>query len=451
MIVDGNGERYGRQQGLDREFVWVVVGHATAALGGLVGVRLLTYALPPAAYGELALGLTGATLAQQMLFSPLSAAALRYFAPAQEADDLGAYFRSMWTLARGAISLILTVGAVVLGTLLAVGGRAWLGLTAGAVCLAVLVGACSVLDGMQNAARQRVVVAWHNGIAPWVRFVAALALVAAVGAEGSVAMAGFAGGMALLLASQWWFYHHSLATLSEPHNLGRPEDLTHWRRTLVAYARPFVTWGLFHWAHMASDRWVLQAFGSSEAVGLYAVLFQIGYYPMTLLNMLMGQLMAPVLFAHAGDGRDHARLGEARRLNRWLIALMAGLTAAGVAGAALLHRPLFALLVAPQYRGISPLLPVVVAGAGLFACGQVAALTTLSATLSRWLVAPKIVTAALGIALNGVGAVLWGVRGVVAAGAVSAAVYMLWVLVLAESADTCRAGLPDRFALRLFE
>lgn len=433
---------------LGREFLWVVVGQGTAALGAVVGICLLTRALPPSAYGKLALGLTAATFAQQTLFSPLSAAALRYFAPAREAGELGPYFRSIRALAWNAFLLLTGAGIAALVLLLALDGGAWLRLTAGAVVFAALVGACSLLDGVQNAARQRAVVAWHDGVAPWARFLLAVALVAALGASGDAAMTGFVAATALLLASQWWFYRRRLAHIRCRHEPERPEDTTRWRGTLFDYGWPFVTWGLFSWAQLASDRWALEAFVSTQAVGLYAVLFQVGYYPMTLLSGLLSQLLVPVLFARAGDGRDPARFDDARRLNRRLLVLMAAFTATGVAGATLVHRPLFALLVAPEYRVMSGLLPAVVAAGGLFACGQAAALTLLSAGTSRRLLGPKVATGLLGIALNGVGAALWGVQGVVAANVLTAVAYVSWVLLVAESGGVSEAAPAGRVVLR---
>src|SRR5438874_2297495 len=49
------------------------------------------------------------------------------------------------------------------------------------------------------------------------------------------------------------------------------------------YAWPFAAWGIFTWMQTASDRWALQGRGTSE-VGFYAALYQLGYYPMTLLS-----------------------------------------------------------------------------------------------------------------------------------------------------------------------
>ncbi|HEV2070110.1 MAG TPA: hypothetical protein VGR26_09980, partial [Acidimicrobiales bacterium] len=67
---------------LGREAAWVAAGQAAAALGAFVGVAVLTNVLDPTTYGELALGITLASLAQLVAWSPITAAVLRFFSPA---------------------------------------------------------------------------------------------------------------------------------------------------------------------------------------------------------------------------------------------------------------------------------------------------------------------------------------------------------------------------------
>ena len=82
-----------RLKRLAQEFLWVGLGQAAATLGGLAGVSLLTRALAPERYGELALGMTVAALTQQVVLGPVSGALLRFFAPAAEAGQLNAYLK----------------------------------------------------------------------------------------------------------------------------------------------------------------------------------------------------------------------------------------------------------------------------------------------------------------------------------------------------------------------
>ena len=64
------------------EGIWVAIGQITAIAGALAGMRLITEILNPAAYGELALGLTMANLANQTIMGPLGNGISRYYAPA---------------------------------------------------------------------------------------------------------------------------------------------------------------------------------------------------------------------------------------------------------------------------------------------------------------------------------------------------------------------------------
>ncbi len=97
-------ERFRR---LSKEGFWVVLGQAMAVLGVLVGVRLLTELLDPAAYGELALGMTVATLVNQTVLGPLSNGVTRFYAPAQEQGDLGGYLNAVRRLVLSATGLII--------------------------------------------------------------------------------------------------------------------------------------------------------------------------------------------------------------------------------------------------------------------------------------------------------------------------------------------------------
>src|SRR5207247_7755858 len=96
-----------RAKRLAKEFFWVGAGQVAAIVGGLAGIRLLTQALSPASYGELALGMTAASLTQQVVVGPAAGAILRFFAPATEAKQLGDYLKaSRRLLAEGTLLLV---------------------------------------------------------------------------------------------------------------------------------------------------------------------------------------------------------------------------------------------------------------------------------------------------------------------------------------------------------
>jgi O-antigen/teichoic acid export membrane protein len=322
-------------------------------------------------------------------------------------------------------------------------------LLAAGIAYSAVSGCNAVLDSMQNAARQRLVVAWHQALGQWVRFSAALALIKCVAATSAVAMAGYTAAAAVVLASQLVLFRRGFLAFIPTRASLRDRRTARAVEQMWTYGWPFASWGLFTWAQTASDRWALQMFRPTQEVGLYQVLYQIGYYPISLLTGLLVQLVAPILFESVGRGTSAARLAAARQLNRSLTAGALCLTAVAASVAALFHEPIFSLLAAREYAGASRQLPWITLSGGLFAAGQIAVLERLSHTNTKTLIAPKIVTAVAGVALNAVAARYWGLGGVVRAGAVVSLAYLTWIWLLNRNAgaDAGRIEAAEAAAL----
>jgi O-antigen/teichoic acid export membrane protein len=418
-----------RVRRLGREFIWVGFGQAAAVLGSLVGVRLLTGVLSPDVYGELALGMTLATLVHQVVLGPLCAPASRFFAPAREKGELASFLTALRKLFAQATGIVLLLAGVVCLVLLLTSQIKWLWLALAAFGFALFSGYNSFLDSMQNAARQRSVVAWHQALASWGRFLVAVGMALWLGATSTVAMLGYGLATLLVLCSQWWFFRRMLQPAGDAPATGNG-SAQRWQKQMFTYAWPFAAWGVFAWAQTASDRWALQMFVSTRDVGLYAVLFQLGYYPISLLSGLMVQLVSPIFFQRAGDATDELRIRRVYTINWQLTMATLILTGISTLFASALHSFIFRWLVAPEYRDISWLLPGMVLAGGLFATGQFASISLLSETETHILIAPKIVTAVIGILLNIIGAAWFSISGVVGACIIASSVYMLWILYL---------------------
>ena len=421
------------------EFFWIGAGQGLAMIGALVGVRLMTGLLGPSSYGKLALGMTVATLAQQVFLAPLGNTSQRFFSSSLEANQFGAYLQVVRGLAGRMITLLLVfavAGVIVAST---IGVAHWLPLFLAAFVFAVISGTNALLDCIQNAARHRQLVALHQAAAQWARFAVAAGLILLLGSTSTIAMLGYALASVVILASQWFFFRSKVLPLSDSSVVHDADTVRHWARQMRGYMWPFATWGVFTWALLASDRWALQAFGTTSTVGRHAVLYQLGYFPITMLCATMTQLISPVLFSRAGNGDDPRRSRGVASLNNRLLAAAGLFSALATVLAFALHKHVFWLLVAPEYRNISWLLPWMVLSGGLFASGQIAALSVVSSINTRQLIPVKIVTAILGIGLSISGAYWFGLRGVVAGGIVFSAVHFVWMLLLARRQGTlCR-------------
>lgn len=416
---------------IGHELVWVGIGQALVAIGTLVGIRLLTDALSASVYGELALGMTFTMLVSKTIFGPISGAAIRYFSPAKEKGELTSFLLALRRLmVKG--TTVISLGIVIVSVFfILTRSFHWLWLFIITGVFAVLFGFNAILDGVQNAARQRSVVAWHQAFSTWGRYLIAFGVIFWIGPSSVAAMAGYLVAILLTLISQVLIFRRTLlpknASLFSVSIAG-----SYWESQMYKYAWPFATWGIFTWMQFASDRWALQFFRGTQDVGLYTVLYQLGYYPITILSALFLNLIIPVFFQRAGDGSDVSRIKNVHALN-WRVTKMSLLLTFGLTLlSALFHQLVFGLLAAADYHSVSWLLPGMVLSGGLFASGQFLAVDMMSKTQTHNLIMPKIATATMGAILNICGAIWFGIPGVVAASVIFSISHFVWILTLVK-------------------
>ncbi len=431
-ILNLNDLRISRLLRLGRESFWIASGQAAAAIGSIVGIRILTQILPPSAYGELALGMTLATLSLYIVFNPLSNACLRFYAPAHEALELKEYFWAIRKiLSKSTIALICVSLLIYLGLYLTDYVR-WIWLAIMSFIYTLLFGYSSVLDGLQNAARRRLVVAWHNGSAAWLRFAIAFYLVTLYGVSSYIAMAGFALASALILISQLYFFYKNFSKSVPLKPILKQLNIRKWTRQMFSYAWPFASWGVFLWGLSVADRWALGIFYDTETVGLYTALFQLGYYPMVFLFLVVSQVATPILFGRSGSGRNPDKIDEARALNHYLTLGYLTITVGLFFLSFLFSNQLFSLVVANQYQEVANFLPWMILAGGLFFTGQNTSQLFMIEANTWSLAIPLTITSILGIILIFIGAYIWGLPGVVYARITVSTIHLLCILLLSK-------------------
>lgn len=416
-----------RFQRLAKEGAWIGAGQAAAVAGALVLVRVLTEYLDPEQYGELALGLTVAGLVNQVVMGGVTAGIGRFYSIAAEKKDLVAYFRGSRRLLAFATLAVALIAVVLLAGMFWLDYAKWAALAAAALAFSVLSGYNTSLNGIQNAARQRALVAVHSALDAWLKILLAVGVMIWLGRSSTAVVIGYALSSLLVSGSQFFFLRRSIRPAGTTQ--GTAES---WERRIWAYSWPFSVWGLFTWAQQASDRWALQTFASTEEVGMYAVVYQLGYVPIGLAATMAMTFLGPILYQRSGTATDPTRNIQVHRI-AWrmtLIGLLMTVLAFGFTY--MLHEWIFRLLVDVPYHAVSPVLPWMVLAGGIFAAGQMLALKLMSDMRSTAMTAAKIVTAILGVALNMYGAARFGLHGVVAALVAFSIVYFLWMAWLAQ-------------------
>lgn len=415
-----------RLRRLSKEFGWIIAGQVATVLGSLAAVRVLTEFLTPAQYGELALGLTIALLVNQVVMGGIGNGIGRFYSIASEKGDLAGYFNASRRLLGYATVAVVAIAVVLLPGLAWMDRTHWLGLAAAALVFAVLSGANSCLNGVQNAARQRQIVALHAAMDAWLKIALAVAVILLLGRSSTAVVTGFGLSALVVTASQLVFLRRLLRSQAPPAPVAvRTLD---WAGPIWRYAWPFSTFGVFTWAQQASDRWALEAYSTTADVGAYAALFQLGYTPISIATGLMVTFLGPILFQRSGDASDAARNRTVQRLTWRITWLGIAITGGGFVIALAVHEWLFALLVAAPYRLTSQWLPWMILAGGMFASGQVLSLKPLADIRPAAIIPAKIVTAGVAIGLNILGAARYGLPGVVAAAVVFSAIYLGWMM-----------------------
>lgn len=416
-----------RLKRLAKEGGWIIAGQVVAVAGTLALVRVLTEYLAPTEYGQLALGLTVATLLNQAIFGGIGNGIGRYYSIAAEANDLHGYLRDTRTLLLYGTLAGLAVGGILVLALQLFGHSQWTGLAAATLTFAILSGYNGAINGIQNAARQRAIVALHGGLNAWLKILLAVAVIGWIGTTSEAVVIGYVASIFVVTLSQLIFLRRTIRTRA----IAR-ENHQDWLHRMWTYSWPFSTFGIFTWMHLISDRWALEVFATIEDVGHYAVLFQLGYAPITIMTGMATAFLAPILFQRSGNATDNTRNTGVHQLS-WRLAYVAiAFTAAATLLTFLTHKWVFSLLVASEYRSLSVLLPWFVLAGGLFATAQSLALKLSSEMRTGALAAVKISTAILGVGLNIAGAMLAGLDGVIFGLVIFSVIYLLWMALIAR-------------------
>lgn len=412
---------------LAKEGSWILVSQIVSVLGSLVLVRVLTDYLEPSEYGQLALGLTVASLINQVVMVGLTAGIGRFYSIAIEEGDLPGYIRATLRLLAIAALVVMVISLVLLVVLFWLGYFQWMGLVAAALVFSVFSGYSASLNSMQNAARQRATVAVLSGVDALLKILLAVGVIQLLGHSGTAVIIGYTLSSLIVMGVQLYL----LRRLGSPQEKKKPQLHENWEMQIWKYSLPFSAWGVFTWAQQVSDRWALQNFGSTDEVGLYAVLFQLGYVPLGVATSFAMSLIGPILYQRSGNASDHTR-NTSVHLIAWRITFGGLLmTALAFVFTFLMHEWIFKLLVAARYRSVSYLLPWIVLAGGNFAACQMLALKLMSEMKSRAMTAAKISTAILGVSMNLLGALWFGVPGVVAALVIFSIINFFWMAFLA--------------------
>ena len=415
-----------------KEGSYVAIGQLISILGTLLLIRLLTQYLSPGEYGELALGLSLGGLITQVIMGGIGNSIGRFYSISIEEKDFNGYFYACIKLICYVIAIIFAV-SFLLNLLLAIFINAqYIKFAVAIVLLSILSGINSYLSSIQNAARQRAIVALHAALDVSLKIIFALLAMYIFGYTSTVVIVGYIISIVIVVISQFIFMW-KLIIISD--RKFKNINTNYWIDRMLNYALPFSAWGLFTWIQQISDRWALERFTTISDVGNYVAIFQFGYSPTVILSSMSIAFISPIIFEKVGDATIKSKSNIAEKIV-WRLAMLT-LFISFISFIVLLniHDWIITFLVAEPFRESSKFLPWIMLSGGMFATGQIFSVKLMSELKSYQLTVVKIVTAVIGILLNIVGAWLLGILGVVMALLAFSIIYLAWMAFLAKTCD----------------
>lgn len=400
----------GRIRRLIGEGFWVAVGQVLTVLGSLFQVRVLTEYLEPAQYGELQIALTISGLVTSTLMASVAPGITRYYSISTEKSDTSRYLEASKRLVIYASLVVLAVSIALSVMLFFADMSSWILLGIVACGVGLFSSYSGTLGSIQNAARQRIVFVAHSVANAWLKIVFSVLLIIFFAKTSLSVALGFLISAFLVTVSQLYFLR---ALPGRNHDRPDGPPVENWSHSILQFSRPFFIWGIFGWMQQSSSKWALGLFSSTDDVGLFSALFQLGYVPLSLVSTLLMTFVTPILYSRVGDAGNAQRVSDAIKSMSWLGGVLLVGVALAVGLADILKTSIFDFAVGEKYKIGASYLPIMVLAGGLFAVGLVVSSIPSALNMPSKLLFATIGSSILGITSSFVGAYFFSLDGAV--------------------------------------
>ena len=386
----------------------MAAGQLLGVLGSLIGVRILTTVIEPADYGMLAILVSFATAAQYLPGVAISDTAMRFYSVALSSSRL-CEFRAILT--RVFVGFVIIYSALMLVGL-GVTQLAYPAFTSWVIPAGVFAIASVgylILVGIFNGARARRAAAFIQSLFQIGRFSLACIMVLWFSASVVWVMWGFAIG-ALLTACIGYYIFIVYVIPDNGKEVSTPSTLNN---EMLVYGWPLLVTGVLTWVSFFTDRWALGLFGTTDEIGKYFALFQVGFFPALIGGQALRQFISPLVFHRITHSKNLAERDQVYRINFVTAHSLVLLTLAGFVVALFTHDFFFSMLVGEAYRSVSYLWPYMILAGGISVSSTGLIVSMFADNRTKAMIPLKFVTTVIIVCCLLVGARMNGLIGVV--------------------------------------
>jgi len=346
-----------------KEVAWSGFGKIAAALGMLVGIRLLTEIVPKEIYGTVSLLIGLITLGNNLFAAPLLQAAQRFYPEVVLSCGVPCLRYLIVDILKW------SVGALVCLTLL--GGAVYIRFKTISYMVFPVLAALLSVQIMRNletslmtaARRQKGVAIWDTAEA-WAKPVLAVVLVFLLGATPQSVLLGYfiaVGGILLcfnLLPIQ-------AEGKNVPNKPGEPDSKL--LSNIRSYVIPFIPLAIVGWTISLSDRYIIGGLLGMADVGIYTASYGLISTPFLITGSAICQALRPLYFQSVSSKNKSL---ENKMFLIWFTAT-SSICLFGVVAIYHLRHWIAVCLLAREYRSGTLLMPWIAAGIGFQVISQI--------------------------------------------------------------------------------
>lgn len=380
---------------------WLVVfAQGIEMVGALIFFKMLTVYLLKSEMGNYLLATSVMALVMMASFSVMDQGLMRFVSIYERQGRL----REMYSACLFGYAMLAAVLAATFLCLSVVldGDSRWGGVFLGLTCWILTEPIKNSALAMSNALRDRMVIAKAKALDQFVRvgLVLATAILFSVDSR-SVLMLLALSGMIVVVFLLW----------SQRDLLGgvREQNIRQVFADVFRYSWPLFVWGVFGWLQQMSNRWLLDAYNSEEAVASFGVLASLANLPFSMILSVVAAYALPIIYQ-----AENSNPGSARAQVGTILRRLVPLFVAVIVVVIFFKREIIVLGSTQDYLQDAWLLPFMAAGVAVSALGTVMTYKDFATHQTHRLILPNVLPGVLALISGLVLVPAYGVKGAAA-------------------------------------
>jgi O-antigen/teichoic acid export membrane protein len=390
------------------EFFWVLSGNLFNIIGLLGVTKILAFYLPQSSFGLYYIGSTLSIFATQIFYGPFGNGFSRFFCIADEGNQLDLFLNQALKMIRYLTILFIT-GSILLYFFIYRVYQIQPTQFLSFLGIAVFSSYSALVYAYFHLVRERLKIAFFQGLDAFIKV--ALLLVTAIYCQSNIESFLYVLVASSFLILVFQIFHLKSSGIFTTHiNVSINGS---WTKNIFLFSYPFAIWGVFTWLQMSADRYFLGFFWSPQRVAEYAIIFQLGYYPPSILIGNFVQTVTPVLYKIAGAGKDYTSVKRSSNMIIKMTLYSLFMVIIGFLIMFLFSNTIIVLLADSKYISIASYLPYMFLSGGIFSTAQILSIDFQSKMRIKTLMWIKILTSVIGIIFSFFSILYFGLLGAI--------------------------------------